>query len=925
MNADLHAITLRVNSRDYELSVPPGDRLSHTLRHKLGLTGTKVGCDAGDCGACTVLLDGNAVCSCMVATLQAQEMEIQTIEGLRDDALMQALQKAFQETGGVQCGICTPGMVVSAVALLRQTNALTREDVENALSGVLCRCTGYRKITDAVLAAANSSLVQNGLPEKTDMNGLAIVGQRVPRVDGMQKIRGQQHFGDDGVPSDALVVKIIRSPDHHTRFTFGDLEGFVKNNPGIERVFTAADIPGENVYGVIPPFSDQPVFAETHCRFKGEAVAMVVGDGATMSGFDREDFPVSWEDMPSNLSPEQALRADSEALHRGRKNNILTEGIVRRRLPDQVTEEDSLQVTGRFETSYVEHAPIEPEAGWARMRDGCLEIYACTQAPHMDHEEIAKILDLGLDYLRVIPTAVGGGFGTKLDLSVQPYLALAAYVLKQPVRLAYSRPESMMATTKRHPAEMDVALSADRTGRFQALKFDGLFNTGAYASWGPTVANRVPVHASGPYFVPDYDATAKAVHTNGPVSGAFRGFGVPQSAIAVEALIDRLADQLEMDRLEIRLLNALKNGQSTVTGQVFETGVGITACLQALEPHWKQANSRAQEFNAGPPAGARRHKRYGVGVASCWYGCGNTALPNPSTIRAGINKQGKITLFQGAMDIGQGANTVISQIFAEALGLPLDAINVEIGDTQITPDAGKTSASRQTFISGKAAYLCGTELRQQLLRHGNVSDQARLSLSGCELRIDDEGAGRIIDLTGLKENEDGFVFHEQQTYDAPTTDLDENGQGEPYAQFGYGAQLVELCVDTGLGTVELIKITAAHDVGRAINPKLVEGQIEGGIAQGIGLALMEEYIPGVNENLHDYLIPTIGDVPEIESLIVEVPDAHGPYGAKGLGEHVLIPTAPAILNAIRHATGAEIRKVPATPSRVLTALREVNS
>ncbi|MGI9378216.1 MAG: molybdopterin-dependent oxidoreductase, partial [Methyloligellaceae bacterium] len=840
-------------------------------------------------------------------------VDVQTVEGLRDDVHMQVLQKAFQENGGVQCGICTPGMAVSAVALLRQNAEPTRADVEDALSGVLCRCTGYRKIADAVLAAANTETVQNQLPKDSETEGLAIVGQPVARVDGVQKFRGQQLFGDDGVPSDALVVKVIRSPHHHTRFTFGDIEEFVNNNSGIVRVFTAADIPGDNIFGVIPPFSDQPVFAEDFCRFKGEAVAMVVGDPAFMSGFDREEFPVSWEELPANLCSEQALRPESKPLHSQRKNNILTEGKVKRAVPDTGPKGELCRVSDQFETSYVEHAPIEPEAGWARMHDGCLEIYASTQAPHMDHEEIAKILNLRFDDIRVIPTAVGGGFGTKLDLSVQPYLALAAYVLIRPVRLAYSRPESMMATTKRHPARMDASLSADQTGQFQALKFKGLFDTGAYASWGPTVANRVPVHASGPYFVPDYDATAQAVHTNGPVSGAFRGFGVPQSAIAVESLIDCLADQLDMDRLAIRLLNALRNGQPTGTGQVFETGVGIEACLQALEPHWKQANDRMQEFNASPPAGSNGRKRYGIGIASCWYGCGNTALPNPSTIRAGISKIGRITLFQGAMDIGQGANTVIAQIFAETLGLPLDTINIECGDTQITPDAGKTSASRQTFISGKAAYLCGTALRQQLLRHANVSDDARLHLSDGELRIEDAGASRLIDLTSLSETEDGFVFHEQQTYDAPTKDLDENGQGEPYAQFGYGAQLVELCVDTGLGQVELVRITAAHDVGRAINPMLVEGQIEGGIAQGIGLALMEEYLPGVNENLHDYLIPTIGDVPEINSLIVEVPDAHGPYGAKGLGEHVLIPTAPAILNAIRHATGAEIRKVPATP------------
>jgi CO/xanthine dehydrogenase Mo-binding subunit len=476
----------------------------------------------------------------------------------------------------------------------------------------------------------------------------------------------------------------------------------------------------------------------------------------------------------------------------------------------------------------------------------------------------------------------------------------------------------MASTTKRHPASMQATIGADADGTIRGMVFSGEFNTGAYASFGPTVANRVPVHASGPYATPNYRAVARAIHTNGPVSGAFRGFGVPQATLMQETLYDELAEKLGIDRLHFRLRNRLRNGSETVTGQRLEAGVGIGECLKALASHWTRALSEADAFNATNSTTKR-----GVGIASCWYGCGNTSLPNPSTIKLGISPDGKIVLHQGAVDIGQGSNTVIAQIAADALGLPLGDFVLKGADTAITPDAGKTSASRQTYVSGKAAEKAARALRDTVLRYANVSDEASLQLlQGGLLLVHEGGERRRIDLTQLETDKDGFVFAAQESYDPPTAPLDAKGQGKPYAVYGYGAQIAELEIDLALGTVKLIKITAAHDVGKAINPLLAEGQIEGGIAQGIGMALMEEYIPGRTENLHDYLIPTIGDVPPIETILVEVPDPEGPFGAKGLGEHVLIPTAPAILNAIRHATGVTMTRVPATPSRILAAIQE---
>ncbi len=428
------------------------------------------------------------------------------------------------------------------------------------------------------------------------------------------------------------------------------------------------------------------------------------------------------------------------------------------------------------------------------------------------------------------------------------------------------------------------------------------------------MANRVPVHASGPYRVADYRATSRAIHTHNPPSGAFRGFGVPQSAIAQEVLFDDLALALGMDRLAFRRHNALANGVPTVCGQVFSQGVGIGACFEALVPHWERALA---DCAADPRTLVRR----GVGIAAGWYGCGNTSMPNPSTIRAGVRADGTIVLHQGAVDIGQGANTVIAQIFATTLGVPLAAVQIVGPDTDVTPDAGKTSASRQTFVSGNAARLTALTLRATILRLANAGEDATI-LTGDGLMVEDRGRRQRVDLAATS---GPYALEAAETYDPPTAPLDADGQGAPYAVYGYAAHMVELDVDLELGTVALTKVTAAHDVGRAINPVLVDGQIHGGVAQGAGMALMEEYIPGRTENLHDYLIPTIGDIPPIETLIVEEPDAHGPYGAKGLGEHALIPTAPAILNAIRHASGARLTAVPATPDRVLAAIRAARS
>lgn len=910
---DTDAISLTVNGTTVALHSAPGRRLSDVLRSELGLTGTKVGCDAGDCGACTVLVDGAAVCACLTPLARAAGSDIRTVEGLGEGAALSALQASFLRHGAAQCGICTPGMLMAATALLSCNPAPNRAEVEEALGGVLCRCTGYAAIIDAVIDARNPP------PPTVDPGAGAAVGAAVERLDGRPKVAGREVFGADHVPQGALLVRAIRSPHAAAQFRIGDVQAWAAAQAGPVRVFTAADIPGDNRFGVIPAFRDQPALAESHVRMRGEAVALVAGDPEIIERLDLSDFPIAWKDQHGLADAEAARIPDAPLVHETRPGNVLITGKVRRGDPDRALSATAHLAGATIRTACVEHAYIEPEAGAAWMEGETLVIQACTQAPVMDRDDTARVLGLATDRVRIIPSAAGGGFGSKLDLSLQPLVGLVTLKTGQPCRMVYSRRDSMTSTTKRHPATMTARAGVDAAGRITGMVFDGDFDTGAYASWGPTVAVRVPVHASGPYRVPHYHAEARAVHTNGPTSGAFRGFGVPQAAILQESLFDDLAEMAGIDRLQFRLLNALRDGDTSVCEQVLQ-GVGIHDCLTALQESWTVALEAARRSNE-----ASGRLRRGVGVASCWYGCGNTALPNPSTIRIGLTPDGRLCLHQGATDIGQGANTVIAQIAADALGLPLTALSLVGPDTALTPDCGKTSASRQTVITGKAALLAGAALRARILALTNMGDEATLALDGARLFVRDGPGQRVIDLAALPTDAHGYVLAAEESYDPPTRPLDENGQGVPYAVYGYGAQVVELEVDMSLGTVNLRRITAAHDLGRVINPMLAKGQIEGGIAQGLGMALMEEYIPGRTENLHDYLIPTTGDMPEIRSILVEKPDPEGPMGAKGLGEHVLIPTAPAILNAIRHASGARITRLPAVPHRVLAAIRAAQS
>ena len=904
------AFAFTVNGREIRVGAEPAARLSDVLRLQLGMTGVKVGCEAGDCGACTVLVDGTQVCACMVPVAQVEGRLVETVEGLGEDRVMRRLQESFHRHGAAQCGICTPGMLMAAVELLRAYPKPTEAQVRDALGGVLCRCTGYRKIIDAVLN------LDNPPPSDEPPAGRA-VGSGMAKVDGMAKVTGAEIYGADDAPEGALWLRAVRSPYPRANFRIGDVSALHDRFPGLVRVLTAADVPGHNGFGIYPHIKDQPALADGIARYRGEAVAALVGDEAAIRAIRDRDLPIEWGELAPVAGIDGGLANGAPAVQEGKPDNILARGNLLKGDPDAAFAGAAHVAEARMETGFAEHAYIEPEAGWARRVGDRLEMFVTTQAPYMDLEETANILGIGRDQVRIIPSACGGGFGSKLDQSVQPLLAVAAWVTGQPVRCTYSRPESMASTTKRHPARMHARAACDAEGRLVAYDFSGDFDTGAYASWGPTVADRVPIHSPGPYHVPNLRARTRAVLTNMAPSGAFRGFGVPQCALVHEALMDLLAAGTGIDPLEFRHLNALRKGDAISTGYVLEAGAGQARCLEALRERWAEWHAAADTYNARGEGVMRR----GVGIGCVWYGCGNTSISNPSTMHIGIAPDGGVTLYTGAVDIGEGANTVMVQIAADALGIPAAQFRYIMGDTDLTADAGKTSGSRQTYVSGRAAQLAGEDLRAKILRLTNASPAAVLEIGKGRVVVRDGPGAHEIDLAVLAANERGDVLTGEGYFDPPTTPLDENGQGKPYGAFGFGAQIAEVEVDMELGRVKVLGVVAAHDVGRAINTVQLEGQIHGGVAQGLGYALMEEFIPGRTENLHDYLIPTIGDLPPIEVILVEDPEPTGPFGAKGIGEHSLIPTAPAILGAIEHATGVRLEKLPATPDRVRAAIK----
>lgn len=741
-----------------------------------------------------------------------------------------------------------------------------------------------------------------------------VIGKSLPRAGAVEKLKGTPVFAADIPLENPLVLKALRSARDHAEVVAIDVSKAVAIE-GVVRIFTAADVPGKNLVGIIN--KDQPLLATDKVRSISDAVALVAAETEKAALQALAAISVTYNPLPVLSDPFEAMKPDAPKIHP--KGNVLFTRRIRRGDADGALTGCASVIEKTYRTPMIEHNYLEPDAGAGFVdTDGTLVIYASTQNPHYDHKEVVTLLGLEDAQVRIIQAATGGGFGSKLDLNVQGFIGLALFHLKRPVRYVYTREEAYLATAKRHPITLTVKTGTDAAGRLMAIKAHIVCDTGAYGSYGIAVASRVAVHVTGPYEIKNVDIECHCVYTNKSFCGAMRGFGAPQAAFAHESQMDLHARHLGMDPLDIRLLNCLRVGSETATGQALTASVGIGECLEAVKPHYHEALKR---WTAAPTLPFRRR---GIGLGAMWYGIGNTAVQNPSTAGVEMDLEGCVTLFTGCADIGQGSTTVLAQIAAETLGIDPAAIRMVVGDTKHTTNAGATSASRQTYISGNAVkdacQKLGNVLKTEAVDRLRSPKASLVFADGYvaigaspEQRIDFAWLARRIHAKGTPLFWQGY-------FDPETTPLDpDTGAGAPYATYAFACHLALLEVDTLTGQVTVEKLVAAHDVGRAIHPENVVGQICGGAAMGIGFALMEEFEPKKTLSMKDYHIPTCADMPTVVPIIVESAEPSGPYGAKGVGEPALIPTAPAIINAIAQALGERIYCLPASLERVLAA------
>lgn len=738
------------------------------------------------------------------------------------------------------------------------------------------------------------------------------IGIEIPKVDSLDKVLGQARYGADLSGNEFLYLKVIRSTKPHAKI-LGIETKEALGVEGVERILTAKDIPGKNLIGTIT--KDQPVLAWDRVRYIGDPLAIVVAQTMEVAEEAASKVVVAYKDLPCVNTPEKALQLDAPPIHES-GNQLIEFHVIKGDVQTGFKEAEVI-VERTYETTWVDHAYLEPDAGIAYLdEEGRVTVICPTQNVHYDQKEVAAVLGVPLERIRIIQSATGGGFGGRLDVTVQCFLALAVFHLKRPVKIVYSREEVFQVISKRHPLKITYKSGAKKDGRLTAVEVEILGDTGAYASYGATVGIRSAVHATGPYQVPSVKIRSRMAYTNNPWSGAMRGFGVPQMAFAHESQMDLLAQALGMDPVEIRLRNALAVGSETATGQSLMASVGIGETLKKVRA-WRDEHLT----NIVQPESD--HLRRGIGIGSMWYGIGNTGIANPSTAQMEVHPNGEVYLFTGVADIGQGSDTVLLQIASEALGIPMDEIRLVRADTAQTTDAGATSASRQTYISGNAILQAIRGLKQEILKEAasrlcEVEDD--LFIEDGEVRHRKKPCVSIPILEMVKRCQK--VIRGEGSFDPETTRLDpRTGQGAPYATYAFATHLAEVEVDVETGKVRVTRVVASHDVGRAIHPKNVVGQIIGGVAMGVGFALMEEYHPEETTSFVNYLIPTSKDVPEVIPMLIEENEPSGPFGAKGVGEPALIPCAPAIINAIADAIGERIYHLPANLERVLEAVR----
>jgi len=875
----MREINFILNGAPRRVISDPQKSLLKVIREDLRLTGTKDGCSAGHCGTCAVQVDGEVVLSCRYPVAKAQGKEVMTIEGIGTLKNPHPLQLAFAKTGAIQCGFCTPGMIVRAKSILDKNLNPSRNEIKRALQPHICRCTGYQKIFEAIELAA-SYLHGERKSIELKLAGKETIGQPVTRPDALEKATGTTLYAADIAVDGCAYMKILRSHHHHAKIVHIDKKE-AEVLPGVITVLTAEDVKGTNILKMAG--DDQPILCGNKVRFIGDPVAAVVASSEEIASYALEKIEVTYEPLESVLTPEEALKEGAIKVHDDRSNLFFEQPIIHGDVKKGFSESDIVLEKNYF-TQTVEHAYLENDAGVAYIHEnGQLIIMSASQNIHAHRKTIAEAIGLSLDKVRVIQTPTGGAFGGKLDVSVGGILGLATLKLNRPVKLVYTRSETFAATPKRHPFFMKVKVGAKKDGTLMALDFDLTADGGAYKSFSNSVTQRGIIHSQGPYRFPNAHAYGKAVYTNTAFKGAMRGFGAPQVAFAIESILDELAVELKMDPLALRMKNGFVKGDTTICGQVLDHAIGFQECMETLKPLYEKA---LKEANANTTIEIKR----GVGLGGVWFGPGRSA-PDQSEAWAELLPDDMLQIWIAASDMGQGTDTMFWQIAAETMGFPLEKVKVFTTDTEITPDGNFSAGSRQTYVSGRAVQMAVEELKKAM-------DEKSVKTYG-EMKA--KGLPTLY-----------------KAVNKPVTSRPDpkTGQGVPWETYSFGMQMAEVAVEVKTGKVDVLKITSVHDLGTVINIQNVEGQLHGGMYMGLGFALTEEFVYTKTDSFAKFRVPRAKDMPEMKVITLNIPRVKGPFGASGTAEYADVPTAPAIANAIYNACGVRVRDLPITPEKI---------
>lgn len=942
-------ITLNVNGRVYNVSVKDNESLLDVLRDKLRLTGTKKGCELGVCGACTVLVDGEPMNSCLLLVATMQGREITTIEGLDTDGVLHPIQRAFVHEGAIQCGYCTPGMVLSAKALIDKNPDPSDEEIKDALAGSLCRCTGYTSILRAVknwkkYKDPGKAEAKGG--RRGDVDRYDTVGRSVPRVDAVDKVTGRARYTADYHFPNMLYGRILGSTIAHGRIKKIDTSG-AEALPGIACVITGKDVP-DIKYGVSPARYDEYVLAKDRVRYIGDEVAAVAAVDEETADRALELIEVEYEELPAVFTPEEALRDGAVQLHEGDrfKNNINTRvdhhfGDVERGFEeaDYIREET-------FTGNHTYQNPMEPHASIAHWeQNGTLVLYTATQVPHYVHYMLAHVFEMPLGKIKVIRPAVGGGFGGKAETTP---LDLCAAILSaktgRPVKMVYTRRDMFHHGRGRHKQHMQFKLGVKKDGTITAFDSTIYLDGGAYTSFGVITAYYAGSMIPTLYHIPNYRYRGRRVYTNKPACGAFRGHGVPQPRFAFECLLNMVADEIGIDPIAIRKKNAMDRNTRTCND------LDIRSCeFKATLDSVLSKSGWSGKYGKLAPG-----KGIGVGAGGFVSGAGyaiyrgevrtshektpktfvkKAVFPHANAVVKILEDGMAAVLFIGAAEIGQGAETVLSQMCAETLGIPLERVRIRAEDSDISPvDLGAYS-SRVTLMGGNAVVMASKEVVGKLLPI--AAEELRCEISQLTVRngkifIEDEPVSSMdwAEAARIFFNENGPLVG--TGYYKPPEGLGGDYKGAAVGTspaYSFGSSVCELSVDLETGKVSIEKFTDFHDCGTPINPMAVHGQVEGAIVMGAGETIMEDVVFDergdiVNSNLHEYLLMTIKDTPAIFSGIVDSYEPEGPFGAKEIGEGATLPVLGAVAHAIAQAAGVWITDLPITPEKILFALKD---